>query len=164
MSLYTGRGDEGKTDLYTGERRSKDHPVIHLLGTVDEIDSIIGKAHRESEKTSERLEKIQEQLFRLKSDIALEGSDKNISKEDIEWMERTIDSADKKLPEIEGFIHQRGRRPAVELFHARTVCRRAERLAAGIETDKETKKFLNRLSDLLFILGREENQGMEERV
>lgn len=173
MSIYTRRGDGGKTDLHSGERVGKDEPRIEAIGTVDELNCLIGKAasHSQDEELIESLHQIQDYLHVCQTDLAnTDDSDHpRIDQAMIDWLETTIDDADEELEPLEDFILQGGHPVAAELFHGRAVCRRAERrivqLAVREEVNEDLVSFINRLSDTLFTLARLVNHrhDIEER-
>ncbi|MGO9480278.1 MAG: cob(I)yrinic acid a,c-diamide adenosyltransferase [Candidatus Kryptoniota bacterium] len=174
MKLYTGTGDKGETSLFGGKRISKDAPRIEAYGTVDELNSVIGVARSfvENERTNGILRTIQEQLFILGADLATPRDEKigntapasnaikRISTENCVSLERIIDEIDEQLAPLKSFILPGGSKSAALLHHARTVCRRAERQVISMreESSEHTVIFLNRLSDLLFVLARYANK------
>jgi len=174
MSLYTGRGDEGKTDLQTGERVSKTSPRIEAYGTVDELNALLGTIHpTDHEDVAETLRRVQNHLHVIQAEFATKAptdDDPQIEHEDVDRLESWIDEFDAELPALESFVLPGGSDGASVLHHARTVCRRAERRAIALaETAAEDVReppliYLNRLSDLLFVLARTLNDrsGVEE--
>jgi cob(I)alamin adenosyltransferase len=168
MKIYTKTGDDGTTSLFSGRRVSKTHLRVEAYGTVDEFSAIIGvvRANKPSEKGNEWLVQIQDHLFRLGADLAtpLEaklGVGTRIGEGEIEWLEEVIDEVESELPELKTFILPGGTLAAAHLHVGRTVCRRAERraieLAAVEDIGPYVVKYLNRLSDMLFVLARWEN-------
>lgn len=174
MKIYTKRGDKGYTSLFGGSQVEKNNLRIHAYGTVDELNSVIGLSltHPVSEKGGEILSEIQKQLFVLGADLATPLSRKTkvqrIGTAEIEELESWIDTIDGSLPALTSFILPGGSKPGAYLHLARTVCRRAERHTVELKWEEaiseETIVYLNRLSDLLFVLARYENQqaGMGE--
>lgn len=173
MTVVTRQGDYGETQLATGERTSKTNPRVHAFGTVDELDALIGVLRTEEECFGELKEKlllIQKKLYVLKSDLAgylsADGS-KFIKESDIEELEKWISDAESKLPKLNHFIIPGGTKSGAGLHFARTVCRRAERWAVELSRQEKINmaclKYLNRLSDLLFVMARGVNLG-EEKV
>ncbi|MGD8426964.1 MAG: cob(I)yrinic acid a,c-diamide adenosyltransferase [Balneolaceae bacterium] len=168
MKIYTKKGDSGDTSLFGGERVSKSTERIDAYGTVDELNSLAGLAASFglSEEGTGYLRKVQELLLVLGADLATPPSAKTrinrIKKEDIQFLETAIDNMDKHLDPLKNFILPGGTKTGATLHVARTVCRRAERSAVACQkTDDisdETIKFLNRLSDFLFVLARYENK------
>lgn len=166
FKIYTKYGDKGETSLIGGKRVPKYHDRIEAYGTVDELNSFVGLI-RDQEidaHTREVLIGIQELLFTLESILATDHESeikRNLPKlheEDIELLEREIDSMNEHLPEIRSFILPGGH-PVVSYCHiARTICRRAERitirLAEQYPVEPISIKYLNRLSDYFFVLAR----------
>ena len=165
IRIYTKTGDKGETGLYGGKRVKKTDQRIMAIGTVDELNSLLGVAATQS-SFSELLEQIQNELFNIGAELA--NPEKvmetfNLTEEKINFLEKQIDSVDKGLEPIRNFILPGGTYAASLLHHARTVCRRAEReiikLNETTTVNPNLVKYLNRLSDLLFTLGRAENHG-----
>ena len=163
MKIYTKTGDKGKTSLLNGKRVEKYHPRLHAYGTVDELNSWMGMVRDYADEAIIReIVAIQETLFSIGSHLAVEGEVKfdlpTIPVDGIEKLEVAMDSMDAELPELRSFVLPGGH-PAVSHCHvARTVCRRAERhvvqLAEEAEVNEIIVKYLNRLSDFLFMLAR----------
>ncbi len=169
--VYTRKGDKGQTNLVGGREIPKDDQRIEAYGTVDELNSILGIVR--SLLIEENLDKwslllavlqaIQQKLFDLGSELAThvddeyEGQIKIIPK-DITWLETIIDRINQDLPDLESFVLPGGYSVNAFLHQARTVCRRAERQTIRLNRQNEinpaTISFLNRLSDLLFVLAR----------
>jgi len=164
MSLYTGRGDEGKTDLHTGERVSKASPRIEAYGTIDELNALLGTIHpTDYQDIGDVLRSVQNHLHVIQAEFATPESERDgprIEREDVEQLETWIDGFDADLPALESFVLPGGCDGASALHHARTVCRRAERraVALGDSAAEDVREpplvYLNRLSDLLFVLAR----------
>lgn len=171
--IYTGRGDEGKTDLWgSGERVAKDSPRIEATGTVDELIAFLGHAAaRCDDDIANELAVIQDQLHVVMAELvdAERKGDKAVTAERVERLETLIDDYDTDLPELDGFILPGGSDAGALLHVCRAVCRRAERcivaLAGDEPLDEAINAYVNRLSDLLFVLARVQNQrdGAEER-
>ncbi len=171
--IYTKTGDDGTTGLFGGGRVPKDSARIEAYGNVDELDSVIGLCTVTSsyDWLTQLLHSIQEKLFVLGADLAtpLETrSNYNIPRieaSDATHLEHIIDEHVAALPPLKHFILPGGSELATRLHFARTVCRRAERslihLAALEEIGEYDVIFLNRLSDLLFVLARRANQLAE---
>jgi cob(I)alamin adenosyltransferase len=172
MSVYTKRGDQGQTDLFSGERVSKTAPRIESYGSVDELNSLIGVAlsHFESEnKITDDLQSIQNQLHVICANLANtkpEPDRPEISKEDVDWLEERIDAMNEELPTLTEFILPGGSQAGSFLHYARSVCRRAERRVIDADQSEDISqnviKFLNRLSDYLFVAARAINQQLDE--
>jgi cob(I)alamin adenosyltransferase len=152
--IYTRGGDKGETSLGDGSRISKLDPRVAAMGDVDELNSLVGWAGG--------LERIQNELFDLGADLAVpfaEGDERlRITDEAVDRLEREIDEANASLPELKSFVLPGGSERAVRLFLARAVCRRAERTVLAVpDTNPLVAVYLNRLSDLLFVLARAAN-------
>jgi cob(I)alamin adenosyltransferase len=176
MKIYTKTGDDGTTGLFSGIRVSKDSLRVETYGTTDELNTIIGIAVSQmpdSELKNDLLH-LNNTLFVVGSDLAtpLEPKPKfsinRIKKENIDWLEVRIDDYTSKMPELKNFILPGGSVAAAHLHHARTVCRRAERLCVRLSREEflgdHLLKFLNRLSDYLFTAARmaNYNQGIAD--
>ena len=169
---YTRMGDSGKTGLVGGKRLPKDHPRIEAFGSVDELNSVIGIAlsylaqkevSKRREKMESILEAIQQKLFDTGSELATLPGDEyegqiNIKAEDSEWLEEIIDAMNEELQPLKSFILPGGTSLNAFLHQARTVCRRAERDIIKLNqidlVNPEIIKYINRLSDYLFVAGR----------
>jgi len=172
MKIYTKKGDQGYTSLFGGASVEKSSLRIHAYGTVDELNSVIGVAlsHPISDKSAEILNEIQSQLFVLGADLATlqskEVKIERIGKGDIEKLEKWIDELEEHLPPLKNFILPGGSPAGANIHQARTVCRRAERNTVALRQNdpisSETVIYLNRLSDLLFVLARFENKQAGE--
>jgi len=171
MKIYTKTGDKGETGLFGGERVSKDSLRISAYGTVDELNSSIGLAISEvkDEGVKKNLIKIQNQLFMVGSDLATPEDEKtkklNILRTPASFytdLEHMIDEYDAQLEELRNFILPGGSKSAAMLHVCRTICRRAEREVVALKNSVTIGEniiiFLNRLSDLLFVLSRFENK------
>ena len=172
MTVYTGRGDDGDTDLFGGDRVSKTHPRIESYGTVDELNALLGIVRpTHHDDVDEILGSIQNHLHVMQAELANPTRDEGpqITTAHIDRIESWIDDVDKEIEPLESFILPGGNRPGAALHHARTVCRRAERrvvaLAESDAVSNTVTSYLNRLSDLLFVLARVVNNrdGVEER-
>ena len=170
MKIYTKTGDKGKTSLFGGKRVWKDDLRIQSYGTVDELNSILGVAISEikNRELKKFLNSIQHELFNLGSDLASPEYKRSknfsiprINEFNTKRLEGLIDKVDNKLLPLKNFILPGGLKGAALLHHARTVCRRAEREVISLSKvdmiNSEIKIYLNRLSDLLFVLARFEN-------
>ncbi len=164
--IYTKGGDKGETSLLGGTRVPKYHERIEAYGTVDELNSFIGLIRDQDipEHFRETLLDIQNKLFTAESHLAADDVSKTINlprivEGDITRLEEEIDQMNRVLPELRNFILPGGH-PIVSYCHiARTICRRAERLtiklAEKYEVESVIIKYLNRLSDFLFVLARQ---------
>lgn len=173
MRIYTRTGDRGQTGLFGGARVDKDDPRVEAYGTVDETNAIIGCA-RAAGVTTEvdaLLAEVQADLFVVGAELSCVPGRENklgmrlIDHSDVERLEHAIDDAEQNLAELKSFVLPGGAPAAAQLHHARTVCRRAERrvLTSGNESDlrEELAIYLNRLSDLLFVLARRANHDAD---
>jgi len=170
--IYTRTGDKGTTGLATGERRPKHDLRIAAYGTVDETNACLGLArlHTGGHDIDAMLGRIQNDLFDLGADLATPASDKPLAWEPIriveaqvERLEREIDVLNAELSSLRSFVLPGGTPAAAALHLARTVCRRAERLTVelsgreGEAVSPAAVKYLNRLSDFLFVASRSVN-------
>ena len=161
--IYTRGGDRGETSLGDGSRVSKLDPRVRAYGDVDELNSLVGWAAVVSPDA--RLARIQNELFDLGADLSVPYEDGDgrlrIDQEAVDRLEHDCDEVNAGLPELRSFVLPGGSEPAARLHVARAVCRRAERavLAAAEEcpVNPLAAIYLNRLSDLLFILARDAN-------
>ncbi len=165
MKIYTKTGDKGTTALLGGTRVSKSHIRIEAYGTVDELNSYIGLVS-DQEVNQARipdLREIQDRLFTIGSSLASDPEKSKVKipdllEKDVSWLEEQIDAMNNELPEMRFFILPGGH-TAVSFGHvARCVCRRAERLVIALDEHEYVAplviKYLNRLSDYLFVLCR----------
>ncbi len=173
MKIYTRRGDSGETSLFGGERVRKDAARVEAYGAVDELNATLGLATAELEHTDliEHLRVIQASLFDLGGELATpdleqrEGRGKGmpqVSERDVADLESWIDRLEAEVEPLRTFILPGGTRSAALLHLARTICRRAERRVVSL-SDKEAVPpvllhYLNRLSDLLFVMARVVNR------
>jgi cob(I)alamin adenosyltransferase len=171
MKVYTRRGDGGQTDLFGGERVAKDDARVEAYGAVDELNAVLGVAAAVSEQKDlrEQSERIQSELFDLGSHLATPDPDHRAkygvpaaSEAQVEALEGWIDRLEGELEPLSTFVLPGGTKAAAAYHQARTVCRRAERavvsLARGEDVDPVALRYLNRLSDLLFVMARVENR------
>ena len=172
MTIYTGRGDEGQTDLREGSRVPKTNPRIEACGTVDETNALIGTIRPTGhDDLDEYLRSVQNHLHVVQADLANPEpgeDDPRVGDEHVEQLESWIDECDAELEPLTAFVLPTGSEAGASLHHARTVCRRAERRTVAL-ADRESigphaVTYLNRLSDLLFTLARLANQrdGVDE--
>jgi cob(I)alamin adenosyltransferase len=178
VRIYTGTGDQGTTGLFGGARVEKDDVRVEAYGAVDELNACLGvaAAHLDAGPLTDHLTAIQSDLFTLGAELGcVPGKEDRlglslIGAADSRRLESLIDEIETRLEPLKTFVLPGGSRSAAFLHQARTVCRRAERrvIAAGRLTPirPEILVYLNRLSDLLFVLAREANRltGCEERV
>lgn len=171
MKIYTKTGDSGTTSLLGGARVSKAHIRIEAYGTVDELNSYLGLLRDQEVNNSrkELLKEIQDRLFTLGAELATEpGKDKvvkpDLTEGDIKLLEDNMDQMDAELPALTNFILPGGHQSVSFAHLARCVCRRTERIVIALNdqepVDQLVVKYLNRLSDFLFILGRKMAQEL----
>ena len=157
--IYTRTGDKGDTGLGDGSRVNKDHIRVEAFGTVDELNSIIGMvlAHEIPNSVRECFNRIQHHLFDLGGELCI-PSHTAINENYITYLENTLDGFNENLPSLKEFILPSGGHATSSCHLARTVCRRAERRVVTLSKDEEISPFsvsyLNRLSDLLFVIAR----------
>ena len=166
MPIYTGRGDEGKTDLRTMDRVEKHSPRIEAYGSVDEVNALVGAARPTGEDdVDDILREVQNHLHVVQADFANPDPDEDdpvVREGHVDFLEDTIDDADDELEPLTAFILPGGGDSGAALHHARAVCRRAERRAVALGHEEAINEtaivYLNRLSDALFTLARLVNQ------
>ena len=162
MKIYTKTGDQGDTGLYTGERVAKDSLRVEAYGTIDEADSALGmaRAFAANSEVKTVIYELQKLLWGLMSDIASMDQTPRITHEQVARIEALIDQFDSTLPPLASFLIPGDTPGAAALDMARTVTRRAERqlwrLSRAEAMAGEGLVFLNRLSDLCFVLARVE--------
>ena len=168
--IYTRLGDSGETHLGDMSRVAKTHPRIEAYGSVDELNAQVGVTLALPdlpEQYAPWLRRIQNDLFDVGADLAApESPDRErlrMIPEQTEWLEQRCDEVNATLAPLKSFVLPGGTPVAAQLHVCRTVCRRAERraIACGDEVSPEVVRYLNRLSDLLFILSRGANAGEE---
>ncbi len=171
--VYTRTGDRGETHLIGGKRASKDSLRIEAYGTVDELNSAMGLARAFVQtsknqtgalvKLDQMLRNLQEELFDLGSELAtppdsLTAGGFQIGPEQVRKLEELIDDCQRDLEPLDSFVLPGGGCASAALHQARTICRRAERLAVKLSREEQLRgellSYLNRLSDLLFVLAR----------
>jgi cob(I)alamin adenosyltransferase len=168
--IYTRTGDDGTTALGTGERRKKYDPRIEAYGTVDETNSVLGLARlhtRDAPEVDAMLARIQNDLFDLGADLCMPDKGKGpggarltVTEAQVSRLEAEIDRLNAELKPLRSFVLPGGSAGAAALHLARTVCRRAERLIAELadspdeEVSAPVLKYVNRLSDFLFVAAR----------
>ncbi len=168
--IYTRTGDQGDTGLFGGPRVRKDNPRIEAYGTVDELNAFVGAARFEiapvDKPIDELLARIQNDLFDVGAELATPDPVKgmrSVSQTQIDELEQAIDRYEELVPPLRQFILPGGSKAGVQMHLARTVARRAERLVvhlAGLPDESVSSEviiYLNRLSDLLFVLARVAN-------
>ncbi len=162
--VYTRTGDDGATGLADGSRRAKNDQRVHCMGEVDELNACIGMALSllDDGPAQQALFAVQHDLFDIGAELCQPGKIL-ISADYVTALEQAADSFNAELPELREFILPGGSQAVACLHLARTVCRRVERslvtLADGERVNPETRQYINRLSDLLFILARAQSQA-----
>ena len=173
MKIYTGRGDEGLTDLQNMDRVSKASERIEAYGTVDEVNALVGLVRPTGyDDLDDTLGEVQNHLHIIQADFANPDPDEDdpqVREKHVGHVESTIDEYDEELDPLTDFILPGGATPGARLHHARAVCRRAERRAVALASqypgvNEAAIIYLNRLSDLLFTLARVVNrrEGVRE--
>ena len=175
MKIYTKTGDKGETSLLGGTRVPKYHLRIEAYGTIDELNSNIGLIRDQeiSKQDKEFLLEIQNELFVIGSHLAKDPKKEKvkippITENAIEKLEQKMDEMNESIPDLKFFILPGGHQTISYCHIARCVCRRAERITVHLAEDSEVEliviKYINRLSDFLFVLGRKFSQdlGVEE--
>jgi cob(I)alamin adenosyltransferase len=169
MKIYTKTGDDGQTGLFGGERTSKNDARVEAYGSVDETNACLGvaRAAGPSPDVDAALERIQAQLFVLGAELATPPAHRArlrlplLTADDATALEADIDRLEAGLPALASFVLPAGTAAASALHLARTVCRRAERAVVGVRelaaVRPELVIYLNRLSDLLFVMARHQN-------
>lgn len=169
--IYTRLGDDGETHLGDMSRVPKTDPRIEAYGTIDELNAQLGVALTTADPPAELaqwLRQIQNDLFDLGADICVPHDDEKerlrVRPEQTAWLEELCDRVNADLPKLNSFLLPGGTPLAAQLHVCRTVCRRAERrtVAVGDQINPEVIRYLNRLSDLLFILSRQANAASDE--
>lgn len=170
--VYTRGGDSGKTALIGGQRVRKDDAAVECYGTLDELNAVIGMARAELDDAwmDELLARVQNELFDLGNELATppgcewEGMPR-ASEEAVARLEVACDEANAELSTLKSFVLPAGERATATLHLARTVCRRAERRMVSFAEQRELSgpalAYVNRLSDLLFVLSRRAARGEE---
>lgn len=157
--IYTRTGDAGTTGLADGTRVDKDSTRVEAMGAVDELNSLVGwvLAHEIPTAVRECLVDAQHSLFDIGGELAIPGTS-IVNAERVTELEHHLDEFNAEMPPLKEFILPGGNAGAVSAHVARSVCRRAERrlltLSREEEVNQESRKYLNRLSDLLFVIAR----------
>ncbi|SFM49953.1 cob(I)yrinic acid a,c-diamide adenosyltransferase [Marinobacter zhejiangensis] len=158
--IYTRTGDDGSTGLADGNRIPKNALRVEAMGTVDELNCHLGlllEGLTADDTFIDPLRRIQHHLFDLGGEFAIPGS-RIISPDHIHWLEQTLDHHNEELPALKNFILPGGSPAAAQCHLARAVCRRGERIVVALGQEEtindEARQYLNRLSDLLFVVAR----------
>lgn len=175
FKIYTKTGDKGETGLFGGRRLPKNHLRIEAYGTVDELNAFIGLVsdHIEDDQLDAALKSIQDLLFVIGSNLASDPDKEmavpDVKEADIEILEAAIDEMEQSLPALKHFILPGGHVAVSHAHVARCVCRRAERLVVALANEELVLdiiiRYLNRLSDYLFVVARKigHDLGVPER-
>jgi len=165
MKIYTKNGDNGKTSLFGGRRVSKSIVRLEVIGCIDELNALLGLINAKTKELPE-IQRIQSELLQIGADIAtpysvrssFQKSIQRLSSKEVQVLEKEIDKFEKELPKLTHFILPGGHEIASILQFARAVARRAERnavrLEKGAKVNPNVLKYLNRLSDWLFVAAR----------
>lgn len=171
MKIYTKTGDDGQTGLFGGQRVLKDDAQVEAYGSVDETNATLGVARAAglSPEVDAAIERIQAELFVLGAELATPPDHRGrlrmplLGASEVSALEQLIDQLEAKLPALTSFVLPAGTAAASALHLARTVCRRAERRVIAVRDSAALRPelviYLNRLSDLLFVMARHENQA-----
>ncbi|MBB3952102.1 cob(I)yrinic acid a,c-diamide adenosyltransferase [Aureimonas jatrophae] len=176
--IYTRTGDDGTTGLATGERRLKSDLRMEAVGTVDELNATLGMARLHAEGETDRLlSRVQNDLFDLGADLATPESDEPLLFQrlavvdaQVDALERAIDDVNAELEPLRSFVLPAGTALSAHLHLARTVARRAERVMVAVSRQPGERisqpalRYVNRLSDLLFVMARQANRRGEGDV
>jgi len=173
MKPDIGKGDSGRTRIF-GCELDKTSPLVALIGHIDELNSFIGfsrsfldvRKNATLKDLDEIMKKIQDHLFLIGSELAGAKLDRKVEMEEVKWLEDVIEKCEKEVEPLRNFIYPTGSLPSSSLQVARAVCRRVEREAFKFSRRKrvirnEILSYLNRLSDVLFILARVINKRMQ---
>ena len=169
MKIYTKTGDNGETGLFRGPRVAKHDPRVEAYGNVDELNALLGVllAELRNHEVRELVSSLQHELFEVGADLATPTQEREeagwrVPSSMVERLEKAIDHFQQSLPALQQFILPSGSKGGALLHYARAVCRRAERSVTRLREQQtmnpEVLRYLNRLSDLLFVLARAENQ------
>jgi len=162
--VTTRNGDKGQTTIGDGTAVSKSHPRLEAMGTIDELNSSIGliRAHCSDEKIDAILHEIQHDLFDLGGELCMPGNSM-MKEEQVLWLDQQLEGLNAEHPPLKEFILPGGSKAAAFTHISRTICRRAERILVHFGESEElypqSLKYINRLSDLLFVLARSLNKA-----
>lgn len=180
MSIYTRTGDDGTTATFGGIRKSKSDPLFYAIGTIDELTSFIGLVIGKLDNKRDKLflTEVQENLYLIMANLS--GGKKNLDNlnEEVKIIEKKIDEMELNLPKLNKFILPQGTELSSWFHIIRTICRRAERNVVKLHNNNEATclptgkvkqcsnaiRYLNRLSDLFFVMARFYNKGNREVV
>jgi len=170
MKVYTRGGDKGRTSLFSGARVGKDDARIEALGAIDELVAVLGIAKAAQgigDGAWQKLGALQTELYLVMADLASDAQgESRLPAEAVQRLEAAIDAMDAELPPLTDFIIPGTSQVSAALHHARTICRRAERrvlaAASAHELPRPVLPYLNRLSDLLFVMARWVDRDLAE--
>lgn len=155
MKIYTRRGDDGSTALGSGKRVAKDSPLPEAYGAVDEAQAVLGLVRAEAQgELAELVEQLERDLWRVMGELAGAARSDGVTPGMVSQLEEQIDSLSDRFELPQEFVVPGENRLAALLDHARTVVRRAERRALAADVEGDTLAYLNRLSDLLWVMAR----------
>ena len=169
MGVTTKTGDKGQTSLFTGERVDKDHRRVEVYGNVDMLASALGMARAfvENESVKERVLNLQKKLGMLRADVASIGKEPMITAEMLAELEADEEAIEKSLPPLRVFLIPGETKGGAMLDFARTTARTAERRAWSLRREEDVHeidiRFLNRMSDYIFLLMRLEEQDVRDK-
>lgn len=172
MSVYTRKGDKGTTSMFEPNPKkrnkiSKASLRVEAIGSVDELNSYLGVAniYTKSKKTKDYVSQIQKELFTIGAILA--KATLQLNKEGTLTLEKHIDEIEEKLPPLRNFLMPEGSVSAVHFMYARSLCRRAERAIVSLSKKEKVTtdilQYINRLSDYLFVVFRDENNSAEQK-
>ncbi len=165
MSIYTKTGDKGETSLFGKTRVSKSDPTINACGTIDELESFIGLVISKLEKKEDKelLTDIQTNLYKIMGYVVGARKGDMVASTDVLVLEKRIDEIQDHIPKLTRFILPQGTEVGAWFHVLRAITRRAERVLVSLEIDDEIiLQYINRLSDLFFMLARQYNESVDE--
>ncbi len=165
MAIYTKTGDKGQTGLFGGKRVSKSDPTINACGTIDELESFIGLVFSKIDDKDDKalLTSIQSNLYKIMGYIAGARVGDMVTEDDVKELEKHIDKIQERVPKLTRFILPQGTELCSWFHVLRAVSRRAERAIVAVDIQEEViLHYINRLSDLFFMLARQYNGEVEE--
>lgn len=165
MSIYTKTGDKGETSLFGKTRVSKSDPTINACGTIDELESFIGLVISKLEKKEDKelLTDIQTNLYKIMGYVVGARKGDMVTSTDVLVLEKRIDEIQDRIPKLTRFILPQGTEVSAWFHVLRAVTRRAERAIVALNIDNDViLQYINRLSDLFFMLARQYNESVEE--
>lgn len=165
MAIYTKTGDKGETGLFGGKRVSKSDPTINACGTIDELESFIGLVFSKIDDTDDKqlLTDIQTNLYKIMGFLAGARLGDMVTENDVVKLEKYIDKIQERVPKLTRFILPQGTELSSWFHVLRAISRRAERAIVALDVQEEViLHYINRLSDLFFMLARQYNGEVEE--